>query len=132
MPDAGLEAQVNKLLRAMNAAGGYPMSLVCTDRGLLIASAGELVRSEVVAGLTSLFDDIFVRASRDLGLAAIDEISLSDPRVGRFVVRPLTRDHDPRLFLVVQVPQDRTWRKNTNLVARKLLTLLRPLLVTPT
>lgn len=132
MPDAGVEAQVTKLLRGMNAAGGYPMSLVCTDRGLLIASAGELIRSEIVAGLTSLFDDIVVRANRDLGLATIDEISLSDPNVGRFVVRPLTLDHDPRLFLVVQVPQDRTWRRNTNQAARKLLTLLRPLLVTHT
>jgi hypothetical protein len=74
----GVEAQVTASLRAMNAAGGYPMSLVCTDRGLLIASAGEIVRSEVIAGLTSLFDDIAVRAARDLGLADIDELSLSD------------------------------------------------------
>lgn len=128
MPAAGLEARVTEILRGMNAAGRYPMSLVCTDRGLLIASAGELVRAEIVAGLTSLFDDIFLRAGRYLELVAIDEISLSDPAVGRFVVRPLTREHDPRLFLVVQVPHDRPWRKNTNAAARRLLPLLRPLL----
>jgi hypothetical protein len=130
MPSLGVEARVTASLRAMNAAGGYPMSLVCTDRGLLIASAGELVRSEVIAGLTSLFDDIAVRAARDLGLADIDELSLSDTRVGRLIVRPVARDHHPRLFLVVQVPRHRAWRKNTNIAARSLLSILGPLLAT--
>ena len=130
LPSLGVDAQVTASLRAMNAAGGYPMSLVCTDRGLLIASAGEIVRSEVIAGLTSLFDDIAVRAARDLGLADIDELSLSDACVGRLVVRPVARDHNPRLFLVVQVPRHRAWRKNTNIVARSLLSILGPLLAT--
>jgi len=126
----GVDAQVTASLRAMNAAGGYPMSLVCTDRGLLIASAGEIVRSEVIAGLTSLFDDIAVRAARDLGLADIDELSLSDTCVGRLVVRPMARNYNPRLFLVVQVPRHRAWRKNTNRAARSLLSILGPLLTT--
>ncbi len=130
MPATGLEAKITAILRGMNAAGRYPMALVCTERGLLIASAGEIMHAEAVAGLTSLFDDIVLRARRYLELAAIDEISLSDPKIGRFVVRPLTRDHDPRLFLVVQVPHDRPWRKNTNAAARELLALLRPLLAT--
>lgn len=106
------------------------MSLVCTDRGLLVASAGESTRAEVAAGLTSLLTDIVARASRDLGLADIDEVTLSDARVGRFIVRPLARDHEPRLFLVVQVPPGRTWRRNTNQAARDLLAILRPLLTT--
>ena len=128
MSALSVEAQLTASLRAMNTAGGYPMSLVCTDRGLLIASAGEFVRSEVIAGITSLFDDIALRAARDLGLAEIDELSLSDAKVGRLVVRPVTRDHNPRLFLVVQVPRHRAWRQNTNVAVRSLLTILGPLL----
>ncbi len=128
MSALSVEAQLTASLRAMNTAGGYPMSLVCTDRGLLIASAGEFVRSEVIAGITSLFDDIALRAARDLGLADIDELSLSDAKVGRLVVRPVTRDHTPRLFLVVQVPRHRAWRQNTNVAVRSLLTILGPLL----
>ncbi len=130
MPALSVEAQLTASLRAMNAAGGYPMSLVCTDRGLLVASDGEFVRSEVIAGITSLFDDIALRAARDLGLADIDELSLSDAKVGRLVVRPVTRDHTPRLFLVVQVPRHRAWRQNTNVVVRSLLAILGPLLTT--
>ena len=128
MSALSVEAQLTASLRAMNTAGGYPMSLVCTDRGLLIASAGEFVRSEVIASITSLFDDIALRAARDLGLAEIDELSLSDAKVGRLVVRPVTRDHPPRLFLVVQVPRHRAWRQNTNVAVRSLLTILGPLL----
>mgnify|MGYP005609749813 CR=1 FL=1 len=130
MSALSVEAQLTASLRAMNTAGGYPMSLVCTDRGLLIALAGEFVRSEVIAGITSLFDDIALRAARDLGLADIDELSLSDAKVGRLVVRPVTRDHTPRLFLVVQVPRHRAWRQNTNVVVRSLLAILGPLLTT--
>lgn len=130
MAATAVEARVTDILRAMNAAGGYPLALVCTDRGLLVALAGEPARSEVLAGLTSLFDDIAARAARDLGLAAVDELSVSDARVGSFVVRPLTRDHAPRLFLVVQVPRARAWRRRTGVAARRILAVLRPLLTT--
>lgn len=127
MSKPAIEAQITALLAGMNALGGYPMSLVCTDQGLLVASAGEPLRSEIVAGLTSLFDDIVARAVRDLDLRRIDEITLTDAAAGHLVVRPLTDGtSEVRLFLVVQVPRDASWRRNTNLVARKLLAILRP------
>lgn len=127
MPARALEVQITALLAGMNAAGHYPMSLVCTDQGLLVAAAGEPLRSEIVAGLTCLFDDIVARAARDLELLRVDEISVSDTSAGHLVVRPLTcMDGHVRLFLVVQVPRAGTWRRNTNLVARKLLAILRP------
>ena len=130
MPGPGVEAQVTAILRAMNVTGGYALSLVCTDRGLLVASAGEFMRSEALAGLTSLFDDIVVRAARYLELADIDELTLSDARGGRLIVRPLLRDHQPRLFLVVQAPRSRPWRRSTGVAVRRLAAVLRPLLTT--
>lgn len=126
MSSRAIDAEVTALLAGLNARGGYPMSLVCTDRGLLLAFAGEVLRSEVLAGLTSLFDDILARAARDLGLSRIEELSLWDCTTGRVVVRPLACEGHVRLFLVVQVPPDRSWRRNTNQVARKLLSILRP------
>lgn len=126
--EPAVEHEVTELLRRLNALGHYSLSLVCTEDGLLIASAGERLRSEMVAVLTSLFSDIAVRAVRDLGLRQVDEFTLSDPASGHLVVRPLDLEARPRLFLVVQVPRDRSWRRNTASVARKLLVLLRPLL----
>ena len=126
MARIGLERQVTALLSAMNLRGGYPMSLVCTDQGLLIASDGE-VDAEAVAGFTSLFDDIVARAERDLGVARVDEVSLLDPGRGRYVVRPIETQGERRFFLVALVPADVAWRRNTTLMCRDLMGLLQPL-----
>ncbi|MCB9568216.1 MAG: hypothetical protein H6710_13565 [Myxococcales bacterium] len=131
MSEFGVEMQATRLLVDMNRRGGYTLSLVCTDQGLLVAVAGDVPRSEVAAGLTSLFDDIVVRATRDLGVADVDEMTISDAKTGRFVVRPLAPGYSPRLFLVVQVPRDAAWRRNTTTAARKLAALMRPLLTAP-
>ncbi|MDC0668224.1 hypothetical protein [Nannocystis radixulma] len=122
----GVESQLTALLGGMNSRGGYPLSLVCTDQGLLVAAAGEPARRDVAAGLTGLFDDIVTRAVRDLGLAGVDELTLCEPDSDRLVIRPLARDCVPRLFLVVLVPGGRTWRRHTNHITRKLLALLGP------
>lgn len=123
-----LETSLHGLLAAMNASGHYPLSLVCAADGLVIAAAGERLRSEAIASLTGLFADIAARAARDLGCSMVDELTVSDAASGRVVVRPLDPAATPRLFLVVQVPRDRAWRRNTATVARQLLQALRPLL----
>lgn len=128
---SAVERDATELLRGINALGGYPLSLVCTADGLLVASAGERVRTEIVAGLTSLFNDIAVRAARDLDLARVEELTLLDRDGGNFVIHPLDLGPGPRMFLVVQAPRDRPWRRNTTLVARKLQALLRPLVTPP-
>ncbi|MEY3214209.1 MAG: hypothetical protein RIT28_4690 [Pseudomonadota bacterium] len=123
----GLEREMTALLTGMNLIGNYPLSLVCTDQGLLVAASGESLRSEIAAGLTSLFDDIVVRAQRDLGFPRVDELTLTDGDSNRYVIRPLPIDANLRLFLVVQVPVKATWRHNTNLLIKRLIDLLRPL-----
>jgi len=123
-----LETRLQALLEAMNASGHYPLSLVCAEDGLVIAAAGERLRSEAIASLTSLFADIATRAARDLGCRMVDELTVCDVASGRVVVRPLDPAASPRLFLVTQVPRDRSWRRNTTTAARQLLQILQPLL----
>lgn len=126
MKAAGLETEITQLLTGMNVLAGYPLSLVCTDQGLLIAAAGEPLRSELLAGLTSLFDHIMTRAVRDLEFERVDEVTLTD-RESRFIVRPVPVAGATRLFLVVQAPVKATWRSHTNTLLRRLSELLRPL-----
>ncbi|MFK7930969.1 MAG: hypothetical protein AB8H79_22480 [Myxococcota bacterium] len=127
----GLEASITGLLQATNMLSGFPWSLVCTEAGLLVASAGDEDLSEVAAGLTSLFNDILGRAERDLEFSAVDEFTILDPKTGRFVVRPLVSDSSGnRLFLVVLVPRAATWRRATNDLTKRLIPLLQPLLDT--
>lgn len=119
-----LGPRITDLLEEVNAESGFSLSLVCTEAGLLIASAGDGADEDQLAGLTSLFDDIVVRAKRDVGLGDIDEVSLLDPVWGRCVVRPLPNQGDyGRLFLVVRVEPKATWRRYSNKLRREIARL---------
>jgi len=126
MTAPGLQLTLESLLAEMNLAGGYPASLVCTDDGLLVASAGETLADEEIAGFTALFDDVVHRAHRDLDLCDIDEVALRDAKRGRLVIRPVYVE-SRRFFLVVRVPSRCTWRRYTNRVCAQLPALLAPL-----
>lgn len=126
MTNEGLERDITSLLASVNRIAGYPLSLVCTEQGLLLAAAGDARRTEIMGGLTSLFDDIVSRATRDLGFTRVDELTLTDSDGTRYVIRPLPMRIDARLFLVVLVPQKVSWRKYTNLLCTQLSALLEP------
>lgn len=116
-----LGPRISNLLEEVNAESDFSLSLVCTDAGLLIAAAGDGADEDQLAGLTSLFDDIVVRANRDVGLGTIDEVTLLDPVWGRCVVRPLPIEADfGRLFLVVRVGPKNTWRRYSNKLRREI------------
>lgn len=112
--------EIASLLAKVNASAGFPMSLVCDDSGLLLAVAGEGADEEQLAGLTSLFDDIVMRAHRDVGLTEIDEVSMFDRVWGRCVIRPLLPTSAGRFFLVVQVSPSGTWRRYSNQLKREI------------
>ena len=120
------ELEIRRLLLATNTIGGFTLSFVCTEQGLLVASSSQGDTAEIAAGLTSLFNDIAIRAVTDLGLQAVDELTL----VGgddRFVVRPIPGLGSPRLYLVAVVPRDKTWRQHTNSLCRRVAELVGPL-----
>ncbi len=126
MGEERIQERVTALLRSTNERGGYPSSLVCTRDGLVIASAGD-DEAEYTAAVVSLFDDVLLRARRDLGFTDVDEVALLDPVRGRTVIRPLPLQGGEVVFLVVQVPPRATWRRNTNQLRRELAQILRPL-----
>src|SRR5262245_47544953 len=109
----GIQADITEALHELLEAGGYRGAIVVTDQGLLVACAGEVPAEEALAGFASLFDEIVARADRDLGLAAVDEVTLLDRFHGRLVVRPLERGNERRLFLVLLAEARATWRRNT-------------------
>lgn len=131
MATPGIQRRAEALLEATNLLGGYPSSLVCTDQGLVVASAGERSDDDDMAAFTSLFDDIVVRARRDLGFSAVDEVTLVDSGGLRTVIRPLELNGTSRLFVVVQVPAKVTWRRHTNVLCKQLAELLADLVGAP-
>lgn len=116
----GLEGQITELLVAANERGGFPMSLLSTEQGLLVASTGSQPRLQTqVAALTALFDDVVCRSSRDLDLLQIDELTIRDGQLGRIVVRPVQTPVS-RMFLVVSVPRGCAWRRVTTQLVRNI------------
>jgi hypothetical protein len=125
----GASQKIDEELQATNTVGGYLGSIICTDKGLLVASAGEIPSDEALAGFASLFDEIVERGSRHLGLADIDEATVLDKSEGRLVIRPIfpqpaANGQASRFFLVMWMDANATWRRNAN----RLLNSLRPLL----
>lgn len=127
MNGPGLQEQITSLLETTCTAGGYHELLVCTDDGLLIAATSDAPSADELAGITSLFDTIVQRATRDLSMETIDEVTMLAPSRGRVVVRPLSIEGEQRFFLVAWVPRQATWRRYTNQLARQLSTMLKPL-----
>lgn len=125
---AGLQQTVTGLLDQLIEEGGYGSALVCTDDGLVIASSGAVSEDEHTAAFTSLFDEVVRRARRDLDFRAVDEVTLLDPGRGRTVIRPLNLEGEQQLFLVVRLPTNKTWRRNTNKLCSELRPILQPLL----
>ncbi len=124
MSSPGRERSIHELLAHANEQGRFPLSLVSTHQGLLVASAGEPLLQTHIAALTALFDDVVRRSERDLVLANIDELTIRDGQLGRIVIRPLEVGH-ARMFLVVRVPRTRPWRRITNQLVRDLQIRLR-------
>lgn len=121
-PDSGrgLEQRIVDLLSEANAAGGYHMSLVCTEQGLLVAASSASSATEDLAALAGLFDDVVERARRDLSLPDVDEVTLRAGANGRYVIRPLIVGAGHRMFLFVQAPAERPWRRTTANLVRAL------------
>jgi hypothetical protein len=131
----GRQQQLDDELRATNLVGGYRGSLVCTEQGLLVASDGDLLGDgEALAGFTSLFDAIVERGQRDLGMAAVDEVTLLDRKLGRLVIRPIAESGEingsgrTRMFLLVAMEADAAWRRNTTRLVLRLRELLAPVI----
>ncbi|MCB9778767.1 MAG: hypothetical protein H6742_09410 [Alphaproteobacteria bacterium] len=109
-----------ELLRGAGAEGDFPVALVCTDQGLLVAASAEHQLLDDLAALTTLADDVIRRAERDTAMGAVDEVTLRSREAHRVVVRPLDAGPEVRLFLVCEVPRGRSWRRITNRLCRDL------------
>lgn len=118
---ASVNAIITDLLNKANIEGGFPTSLVSTEQGLLVATAGEELQLEnTLAALTAMFDDVVERSRTYVGLEDVDELAVRDRKAGRLIVRPLRTNAQMRLFLVVVVPLNKPWRRTTNQLCRAL------------
>lgn len=118
-----LQQTVTTALDELVTTSGFHHAFVCTEGGLLVAGRGGPLEDNL-ASIVSLMDDIIGRVRRDLDLHRVDEVTLLDRERGRIVVRPVASGPSGRMFLVVSLPAELSWRRVTNLAVRRLGALL--------
>lgn len=121
-----LEHQLEAILRDMLTAGHLLAVTLTTEDGLPIASLEGMDSTGILAGLSALFSEVGVRAEQLLEWPPLDELSLSNQKGVRLVIRLLHTRH-ARILMVVLVPAHQTYRRVTTVAIRRLLPLLEQL-----
>lgn len=114
MAESG-SSELVKLLADMNQAGGFPITVLTDQQGLLVASAAAPGQdAETQSAVVALAQKTASQVRDQLGLAQMDEISMYDAAGRRLVCRPFDADgHD--IILAVLVPDKRqSYRRLTN------------------
>ncbi len=125
-------ADLARLLRRAQRAAGLRAALLCTEDGLLIATAGAgRPPPETAAAIAALCAILLDRAATDLGIAPLDELNLRNLRGERFVVQPVAVAPGTRCLLVAEVEPRRPWRRCTARLRRALAPHLARLLPPP-
>jgi predicted regulator of Ras-like GTPase activity (Roadblock/LC7/MglB family) len=107
--------KMNQILEEMNGTGGYSISILTDENGLVIAFATEKnMDPERQSAVVSFIQSASVKVSKQIGLGDTDEISLFDKNGQRLVCRPFVVD-DYRLILSAFVTErDQAYRRITN------------------
>ncbi len=96
---------MNRLLAAVNEAGGFPISVLTDSQGLTIASAaGDGRDTERQSAVAAFLHKAVLQVSKQLGMAGVDEISFFDASGQHLVCRSFTVS-DQGLILAVIVPE---------------------------
>jgi predicted regulator of Ras-like GTPase activity (Roadblock/LC7/MglB family) len=111
------------ILRQMNADGRFEVVILASRDGLLIATEPEGYDSEVTAATVALLRRVSSDAREQLGLAALDEVTIRSSDRVRLVCRYLAVG-EQGLILVALVPPDRYYRRVTNRAIRQIVQLL--------
>jgi hypothetical protein len=107
--------RMNQILEEMNDQGGYSISTLTDENGLVIAFAtcGEM-DPEKQSAVVSFMQKASTQASRQVGLGETDEISLYDKSYQRLVCRPFVIDNYRLILSVFVTEKDQAYRRITN------------------
>ncbi len=96
---------MNRLLAAVNEAGGFPISILTDSQGLTIASAaGDGRDAERQSAVAAFLHKAVLQVSKQLGMAGVDEISFFDANGQHLVCRSFMVS-DQGLILAILVPE---------------------------
>ncbi len=119
-PTSG-SVKIGKILKKMNDAGNFPISIVTDRNGFPLAAAfGKGKDPDIQSAVVALIQKTAVHAENQLGMGQTDEISLFGEQGVRLVCRPFDANGH-RLILAVQVPdRHQAYRLLTNNAIREI------------
>jgi predicted regulator of Ras-like GTPase activity (Roadblock/LC7/MglB family) len=109
----------DEILQEMNANGGFIRSVLATSDGFSIASAPTNPDHELASAMIALLQQVSVETQDNLGLAAVDEVTIRTEDHSYLVCRTISSGADC-LSLCALVPPGRSYRRATNSAVRKI------------
>ena len=114
---------LEKILHEMDEVGRFQVSVLTSTEGLPIATVPAGYNSNLVAAIVALLQRVSNDAQSQLGMAEVDEVSISDRARIRLVCRYFVVGRE-RLILAVIVPPGRPYRRATNRAIKQIKQLL--------
>jgi predicted regulator of Ras-like GTPase activity (Roadblock/LC7/MglB family) len=105
-----------ELLAAMNKQGGFPISLLTDQDGLLMAAATDDAERDAYsqAAVAATINQTAVQAHQQLGMSETTEIILGNAEGERLIYRPFAVNGQRFILVVLVVHRQQTYRMLTN------------------
>jgi predicted regulator of Ras-like GTPase activity (Roadblock/LC7/MglB family) len=115
-------------LERINREGKFEASVLATHDGLPIATAPSDYDTEITAAMVALLRSVAQQTQDQVGMAALDEVSVRASDHIRLVCRSFRVDGEDFILAVVVPAQQRYYRQLTNRAIRELRTAWRAML----
>ncbi len=105
----------------MNKEGNFPISLLTDNEGLPFASsADDHLDSDTHSAVVALIQKAAVQVIRHIGMAKVDEISLSDGNYQRLICRPFEIGKQELILAIMLTHKEQSHRRLTNQAISKI------------
>jgi predicted regulator of Ras-like GTPase activity (Roadblock/LC7/MglB family) len=113
-----------KILQEMNKEGAFTASVLASEDGLPVAAAPtpSPYDAETIAAMVTLVKDFITQAQARIGLAEVDEVSITVGDRSRLVCRYFTAGTQPFVLTVLTPPQQ-SYRRLTTRAVREICLL---------
>jgi len=106
--------ELSRLLAEMNAAGGFPISILTDRHGFPIASAAAPGQdADRQSAVVALVQKTAIQVQEQLGMAQTDEISVYDANGQRLVCRPFKANEHDLILAVLVSDRNQSYRRLT-------------------
>jgi predicted regulator of Ras-like GTPase activity (Roadblock/LC7/MglB family) len=121
---AGVQ-QLEEVLQEMSDYSGFQAVVLASEEGLPLATLPSMYDSDTTAAMVAMLEGVSREARDQLGLAEVDEVTISDHDRIRLVCRYLNVNGEV-LILAVMVPPREYYRRVTNRAIRRIKHILCP------